>query len=216
MVDHVTPDTPKRSPGRPRSEQVRRAVLDAALELLTERRLAEITVQAISERSGISKPTIYRWWPNRGAVVTDAVFDRLEIEAPIDSPPHGSATAALRRLLLKLAALMSEPRGRIGADLLAEGQFDAAVLAAYRDRILAPRYAQIHALLERGIATGEFAADLDVDAALDLMVGPLNFRLLVQHRPLTGDAVEAVVDMAIRALRPTAWQPARAGKSRRG
>ncbi|MCM6774104.1 TetR/AcrR family transcriptional regulator [Nocardia sp. CDC159] len=219
----------RRGPGRPRSDLARTAIMDAAWDLVQETPLADITVQAISERSGISKPTIYRWWPNRSAVVIEAAFDRFERMVPVD--PHRAdaevrpAAEVLRELLGHLAAIMRGRPGRILADILAAGQSDPVVLTAFQDRALRPRHSEIRALFERGVAAGEFAADLDIDAAIDLALGPLYFRLLAQHQPLTDDACETLVDMTLRALRPTgggvgasgpASDPGEASPRRRG
>ncbi|GAA1609307.1 TetR/AcrR family transcriptional regulator [Actinoplanes couchii] len=69
--------------GRKRDPEAHRAALAAAEELLIEIGYHRVTMEKIAERSGVAKMTLYRWWPNKAAVVTDAVRDRL---APDDVP----------------------------------------------------------------------------------------------------------------------------------
>lgn len=107
--------------GRKRDPGAQRAALAAAEELLIEVGYHRVTMERIAERSGVAKMTLYRWWPNKAAVVTDAVRDRL---APEESP--GDALSILTALVGALtrygdasvvAAAMSS-RGEAGrADL---------------------------------------------------------------------------------------------------
>ena len=84
-------DTDVRTAGRPRSERARAATLEAAGELLDERGLAALSVDAIATRAGVSKATIYRWWPSKGAVVMDAFLERT---SPHDAVPRHGVHAA--------------------------------------------------------------------------------------------------------------------------
>jgi AcrR family transcriptional regulator len=67
-----------------RSETSRRAILDAALQLCAELGYGRLTVEAIAARAGVSKKTIYRWWPSKGAVVLEAVDGQLASDADLD------------------------------------------------------------------------------------------------------------------------------------
>src|SRR5580704_9361239 len=62
----------KRSPGRPRSEQARVAILRSTLKLLGENGFSELTIEAVAARAGVGKATVYRWWPNKAALIADA------------------------------------------------------------------------------------------------------------------------------------------------
>jgi len=70
--------------GRPRSEEAHRAVLEAAADLLVEGGLARATIEAVAARAGVSKVTIYKWWPSRGAVAIDAYFHRYRATAEFE------------------------------------------------------------------------------------------------------------------------------------
>ena len=81
--------TARARPGRPRSEQSRSAVVRATAELLHEIGLRAMTTEQIAARSGSSKATIYKWWPNKYAVAVDAFFSEMQADSP--DPDTGSA-----------------------------------------------------------------------------------------------------------------------------
>jgi len=66
--------------GRPRDETARRALLDAAYELVVERGYAAVSMDAIAAKAGSGKQTIYRWWPGKADLVLDALEDWAETE----------------------------------------------------------------------------------------------------------------------------------------
>src|SRR6201998_3242716 len=94
--------------GRPRSEERRDAVLKAAMELMQENDLRLASVDRISERSGVSKATIYKWWPNRTAVAIDAFLHQMMAEAPV--PDTGSAAEDFRLTLRGMMRFYTSPR----------------------------------------------------------------------------------------------------------
>src|ERR1700751_3350861 len=112
--------TPSRAPGRPRSEEHRHAVLKAAMELMQEDDLRRGSVDQISARSGVSKATIYKWWPNRTAVAIDAFLHQVMADAPV--PDTGSAAEDFRLTLRGLMRFLSGPLGAIYAQLGGESQ----------------------------------------------------------------------------------------------
>ncbi|WP_328540335.1 TetR/AcrR family transcriptional regulator [Streptomyces sp. NBC_00344] len=64
--------------GRRRIEAARQAILDAALRLLAEADGASVTVSTTAREAGVGKQTLYRWWPSKGAVLLDAMWDRAD------------------------------------------------------------------------------------------------------------------------------------------
>ncbi len=116
----ATEAQPRTRPGRPRSEESRAAVLRATSELLHEVGLRAMTTEEIASRSGASKATIYKWWPNKYAVAIDAFLSEMMAESP--DPDTGSARDDLSLVLRGLMHFYTGPSGRVYAQLVGEAQ----------------------------------------------------------------------------------------------
>ncbi len=116
---------PRPRPGRPRSEESRTAVLRATSELLHEVGLRAMTTEEIASRSGASKATIYKWWPNKYAVAIDAFLSEMMAESP--DPDTGSARDDLTAVLRGLLHFYTGPSGRVFAQLVGEAQSDPLI-----------------------------------------------------------------------------------------
>jgi len=173
----VSPRAPKgRAPHR-RDENARLAVLHAADDLLVERGFGGVTVEGIAARAGVAKQTIYRWWPSKVDILLDTLID--DAGSQLSLPEKGSAVEGARRYLRALARFLTiEPAGQVLLALIGEAQHDPEMAAVFRRRYLDPQRQREREMLERGIAAGEFPADLDVEAALDALVGPVLYRAL--------------------------------------
>jgi AcrR family transcriptional regulator len=178
------PISAPRTRGRPRSEAARGAIQRAALELLQARGFSALSVDAIAARAGVGKATIYRWWPNKAAVVMDAFLADTAPDMPF--PDTGSAREDLRRQMRAVIRLFNTPAVRDPfVVLIAESQHDPALAAAMRERFVASRRKAASEVLTRGVERGELRADLDLGIALDALYGPLYYRLLVSGERLT-------------------------------
>jgi AcrR family transcriptional regulator len=197
VESETTAATPRR--GRPRSEKARNAILEAAAKLLLLRGLGAMSMDAVAESAGVSKATIYRWWPSKEMLALDALLDWAAASAPARD------TGSLRGDLLALVRpwvreIKRQPFGRVIAALLTEAQSDPQFAEAYRTHFVEPRREAMCAAFARAAERGDVPADLDVEVAVDLIYGPLYHRLLHGHAPLTGRFGEAVVDMALRGI----------------
>ena len=188
--------------GRPRSEKARLAILKAAAELLLVQGLSAVSMDAVAERAGVSKATIYRWWPTKETLALDALFNEWAAARP-PARDTGSLRGDLLSLLRPWARLASSrPYGRVIAALITEAQMDPAFAAEYRTRFVEPRREQGREVFRRATARGEIPADTKVEVALDMLYGPLYHRLLHGHAPLDDQFVDDIVDMALRGLQP--------------
>ena len=194
----MTEDRPRTRPGRPRSQQSRAAVLRATSELMREVGLRAMTTEDIAARSGASKATIYKWWPNKYAVAVEAFLSEMAVESP--DPDTGSAREDFRLALRGLIHFYTGEYGRAYAQLVGEAQFDPKIGAELRDHLVGSRRELVRAIWDRGVARGELRADVDPEVAIDLIFGPAMYRLVAGHAPLDDTAAEAVVDAAIRGL----------------
>ena len=189
--------------GRPRSEKAHKAILDAAAELLLARGLSAVSMDAVAERAGVSKATIYRWWPTKETLALDALYTEWATVGP--SPRDtGSLRGDLLALLRPWARLTSSrPYGRVIAALITEAQTDPVFATEYRQRVVEPRRDQARAIFRRAIERGEIPPHTNIEVALDLLYGPLYHRLLHGHAPLTDRFTQDVIDMALNGIQPT-------------
>jgi AcrR family transcriptional regulator len=170
----------------------------AASELLPEVGLRAMTTDRIAERSGVSKATIYKWWPSKYAVAVDAFLSGMFAASPL--PDTGSAHEDFRQALRGIMRFYGTATGRVFAQLVAEAQSDPEVFAELRDHLVASRRELVRAIWARGAARGELSAEVDPEVGLDLIFGPAMYRLVAGHGPLTDAAADAVVDVAMRGL----------------
>jgi AcrR family transcriptional regulator len=176
------------------------AILEAAAELLLDRGLSAVSMDAVAERAGVSKATIYRWWPTKETLALDALFNEWAAAAPA-TRDTGSLRGDLLALMRPWARLASSrPYGRVIAGLITEAQTDPEFAAEYRSRFVEPRRAQAREVFRRSIERGEIKADAKIEVALDMLYGPLYHRLLHGHAPLSDRFVRDVVNTVVDGL----------------
>ncbi|OBB83854.1 TetR/AcrR family transcriptional regulator [Mycobacterium sp. 852002-30065_SCH5024008] len=196
MSDRV--DQLRARPGRPRSQETRAAVLRTTSELMHEVGLRAMTTEEIAARSGASKATIYKWWPNKYALAVEAFLSEMAIESA--DQDTGSAHEDFRLALRGMARFYSSESGRAYAQLVGEAQFDPQVGSQLRDYLVGSRRKLVRAIWDRGVARGELRADIDPEVAIDLIFGPVMYRLVAGHAPLDDAGADAIVDAAMRGL----------------
>ena len=170
-----------RSPGRPRSESARRAILGATTELIERDGYGRVTMESIARHAGVSKQTVYRWWPTKAAILLEALNEGAAAISPLRDT--GSFETDLRTFLRSTVAGGSR-NGRLLAALMAEAQFDEDLAEAFRTGFLARRRQVLGELLERGRNSGDLAATADTDFLVELVFATLWYRILAQNRPL--------------------------------
>mgnify|MGYP002651800078 CR=1 FL=1 len=188
-----------RKRGRPKGDEVKNAILKAASDLLREEGFAGFTIEAVASRSGAARSSIYRWWPNRSAL---AVAGFLSETAPkISYGETGSAVTDVTQQLVKVAEVYGGAVGRTIATLVAQGQGDPEALRCLLDGYVIPRRAEARRVLERGVANSELRPDADLDVLVDALYGPIWYRLLVPHAPLTPEWVTRLTDHVFEGVR---------------
>jgi AcrR family transcriptional regulator len=188
-----------RERGRPRSQRARRAILAATRELLEEGGLTSVTVEGIAQRAGVGKPTIYRYWGNRYEVAMTALMEAAgEPEARVRArTPLG----ALKRQLRQVAELFGSPLGRGVTSILASADADTEVAKAFRNHFIRARRDEGRRHLMAAVAAGDLRDDVDLELALDVIYGPLFYRLLMGHEAFRPADADAVLDMVVEGLR---------------
>ncbi|HWC18557.1 MAG TPA: TetR/AcrR family transcriptional regulator [Terriglobales bacterium] len=188
----------KRAPGRPRSEDARKAILRSTLKLLQETGFPDLSIEAIAADADVGKATVYRWWPNKAALVADAFSSSADRE--LRFPNTGSVRSDVSIQMKHLVRVLRGRRGRIVAALIGGGQSDPELIQAFRDRFMMPRRQEAYATLRRGISRGELTEDLDLDLALDTLYGALYMRFLIRQNGLTEEYVDEVVGLVMNGV----------------
>jgi AcrR family transcriptional regulator len=183
--------------GRPRDEDARSRILEAALELLEEQGFNSTTCDAIVERAGASKATMYRWWPNKAAVLIEALREAVAQELPF--PDTGDLREDIRIQLHNFLQILTGRHGRAFKAFIAAAQGDPDVAAAFRALWIEPRRAQAKEVLKRHQESGRLK-DGDLDIVLDLLYGPFYFRLLAGHGSLCIAFTDAVAEFALNGI----------------
>lgn len=188
----------QRSRGRPRDQVARQRILKAALELMEENTLAQVTVEAIAERAGAGKATLYRWWPNKAAIVIEAFREAVTPELPF--PNTASLRDDLQAQARNFAGVLSSSKGKMLKSFIVAARSDPDVAAAFRSIWSAPRRKEAKKMLRRKQAHGQLRKDVDLDLALDALYGPLYYRFLVKNEPPARKYAEALADLVLIAL----------------
>jgi AcrR family transcriptional regulator len=164
-------------------------------------------MEAVAARAGVAKTTIYRWWPSKGSL---AMAGFLAETAPkIAYPNSGSALVDLISQLRRVAAVYGGKTGRVLAAILAEGQRDPNTMAAFIEGYARPRREEAKAILSAGVERGELRAEIDLEATLDALYGPIYYRLLVPLAPLDPKWAEAMARHVFFGLLTTRPAPSR-------
>jgi AcrR family transcriptional regulator len=190
----------QRRRGRPREARADRAILVAALELIAERGVPDLRVDDVAVRAGVGKAAIYRRYRSKDELVASAV---AELVSEIAVPDTGSTRGDLLALMRESVALYTGSVAVGAMPSLVEAMHrDPQLARAIRDGFLAERRAALRTVLERGVERGDLVAGLDVELALDVLGGPLFYRLLITGGPIDEQLAEGVVALLMRGFAP--------------
>jgi AcrR family transcriptional regulator len=185
-----------RGRGRPRSQESEKAILDATMELLSQLGFRAVTVDAIAERAGASKSTIYRRWPAKENLVI-AAFANTPL---LVTRGRGDTVSQLVEVQAQFARFMQETTlGGVLAALVAERAHNSA-LGVAMDPLVHQRRQPMAEILGRAIARGELPEDLDIELAIDMISAPVLQRIMVMGLPTERGYIRQVVETAIRGL----------------
>ncbi|MGI5130017.1 TetR/AcrR family transcriptional regulator C-terminal ligand-binding domain-containing protein [Pseudonocardia sp. CA-107938] len=184
--------------GRSRNELARRAILDAAADLLASAELADVTIGRIADAAGVGRQTIYRWWPSKGAVLAEAMAERAD--AAVDIRPTGDLVVDLERFITATFAAVDDPAvGRTLRSILGQAMVDPPAAELLAD-FTARRRAQLRALLHAARRTDEPGPAVDPDLLADQIYGVLWYRLVVLRAPVDADLARRLHRALVRQL----------------
>ncbi|WP_446743227.1 TetR/AcrR family transcriptional regulator [Silvibacterium acidisoli] len=190
----------KTRPGRPRGEDTDRVILEAALRLVSTRGFRNVTVDQIAAEAGVGKMTLYRRWPNKAALVMDAL---LVLVGPRTQFPEAErALDSLESQLFLQARFFSSDYGRLIRSLIAEAQSDMELAVAFRERWIEPRREGVIQTLRKAVAQGELRTKIDFQLATDMLYGPLYYRLLLGTGTIDRAFVRRLLAQFLEGHRP--------------
>ena len=197
-VSHLETNENEQQAGRPRSQKSHKAVLDATRKLLVHTSVQKLSIEAIARKAGVGKTTIYRWWPNKSAVVMDAVLSQSLYNNTLSTPRN--AVEAVSAQLDKLARQLKGKNGRIVAEIIGEAQADPKSISYFTKTFLQDRYDKLYSYIEGGKQTGEFSNDIHTDSAIDIVLGPIFFRL-VTGQEMDDDFIAEMKTLLVKSLK---------------
>src|SRR5580700_1083061 len=177
--------SPARRKGRPPLQEAasHAAIIDAVYALLQEKSVRDLTIEEVAKRAKVGKPTIYKWWSTKAALVLAMLCERM---APhLEMPTVLTAEESLRFRVQRLIDAFNGPFGKIVAGLIAEGQSEPAILQEIFDRWVSPRRNATIDDLQRGKDAGELRSETEPELVNDAIFGAIYYRLLLRSGPLT-------------------------------
>jgi AcrR family transcriptional regulator len=183
----------RRPPGRPRSADADHAIVEATLELLTESGVASLAIEQVAARAGVAKATIYRRWPNKEALILDAL---ATVE---DQPPALPGTSLRDDLLTLVICLIGRSvhpgRGQLYAWMVAESDRNPEIARKYKSIVVERRRRLLESVLRHWQEKGELRADVDIEVAELLVTAPM-----LVYRVHWNPGQEPPADLAVRLV----------------
>jgi AcrR family transcriptional regulator len=167
--------------GRPRSTEADRAIIDAVLEEVIQEGIDGMSIEQVAVRAGVAKATVYRRWPNKEALLLDAVTG-VEVELPtlVGSSVRDDLVTlvdSMRRRIAEAAQPSESLASRLYPCMIAEGARHPEIAAKYKQRVVEQRREAVREVIRRGVANGELRGDLDVETMLLLIIAPMLVQL---------------------------------------
>ncbi len=206
--------SPLRAPGRPRDTRRDEAIITATLHALADCGFAGLSMEAVAARAGVGKATVYRRWPTKDALVSDALGTLADVSGGVQTGSLRDDLVAwlntVRRHSIQTLA------GRIMPRLLAERDDHPDLFETYRRRVMVPARERVAVLLHGGIVSGELCPDIDIEMIIDMLIGSVAYWQYTGYsRDVSGSRITGVVDTVLRGIRRRSG-PGTAGVSAAG
>jgi AcrR family transcriptional regulator len=186
------------SRGRPRSEESEEAILEAAIQLLSEKPLRDISIEEIARKAGVGKATIYKWWPSKAYVALDAFLRKTNRMVP--TPDTGSVRRDILEQLRSLMVFYMSPAGHMLGQFIAESQTDKEFASLFRERFIKPMREAVEIIFDRGVERGEIDQNLNRELVLDLIHSLAIYRLIARHTSLEDKLADEMVSILFGGL----------------
>jgi AcrR family transcriptional regulator len=180
-------------------DDVTAAIEEAYFAELAESGYGRLSIDAVAKRAGVGKAAVYRRWRSK-LDMTMALVSKTAVAA-IDVPDTGTLRGDVLQYLRTARDTLSHPMvRRIGPDLLAEAIRNPELASVLGEHVREPRRIKAAELFTRAVERGQLPVGTDFDLALDLLAGPLYWRLAVMQLPVDDAYCEKLTDRIIAAL----------------
>jgi len=206
MTTTSEPEQGIRKPGRPRSAQAHKAIIDATLELLAEEGFQGLSIEEVAARAGVGKTTIYRRWSSKEELVMEAIR-QVQIDVPVmDTGNFRNDLAALLKTVSQ--GFMAHPYpflGKLVLKFIGEYQTNPEIFRDALTQLVFPRFQRFFHMVEQAQARGEIRGDIDPELVLELVAGSLYFRWIMRDLMQTSptspvDWIEQVIDAIMQGI----------------
>ncbi|MEV7991259.1 TetR/AcrR family transcriptional regulator [Streptomyces sp. NPDC086077] len=197
---------PARGRGRRPADEVRADVFRVVGEVLLNEGIADLTFERVARLSGVSKTTLYKWWPSKGALALEGYFHAVEESLAFEDT--GDIRADLTKQLRAFARILTRtPAGRVVTELIGQSQTDEDLASAFRSMYSSERRRLAGERLLRAKQQGQIRDDVNVQVLVDQLWGAVYHRMLVPDEPVTDDFVVALVTNLIDGVTPSSASP---------
>lgn len=183
--------------GRPPSTAAREKALAAAHAILMEEGFGRLTVEAVAARSGVGKATLYRYWTNACELAMAALIDGVPL---VQAGGETGLKAALTAQMQALVKAFATTRGRQIAMTLAAADPESEMTRAFRNRVILSSREAGRTLIIDATRRGEIPPPAEIDTLLDMVYGPVFYRILAGHQPLNAAFAERLAENAVTIL----------------
>jgi AcrR family transcriptional regulator len=207
MTTTSEPEQGIRRPGRPRSAQAHKAIIDATLELLAEEGFQGLSIEAVAARAGVGKTTIYRRWASKDELVIDAIR-QVQIDIPVvDTGNFRNDLAALLKTAYQ--GFMAYPYpflGKLMLKFIGEYQTNPEIFQGAITQLIIPRFQRFTRMVEQAQAREEIRGDIDPELVMDLVAGSLYFHWIIMRNVMPTSSsypaewIEQVTDAIMQGI----------------
>ncbi len=180
-----------RKAGRPRNTAAKDMVLQVAYDIVIKDGVGRLTIERVANEAGVGKPTIYRYWANAHELAMAAFMAQPETKF---RSPKGSGQQRLVTHIKSVIKTFSSRRGRQITLTMASAEQESELAKAFRNQVILKSRDTGRALLESALDDGTIRSKVDIETLLDMLYGPIFFRLLAGHQPLTTKLAEEIVE----------------------
>lgn len=193
------PAQERRTAGRPRSETSRAAILDAVSKMLLHMPVRDVSIESIAKKAGVGKTTIYRWWPNKVAVILDALAPQLHHTHPTIISGENPKDLFVQQME-RLGRILKGRTGKVVAEVFAESQGDKELLGLFYQNFMVRHEEILANIISQGKALDLFRTDLDTAVAVDMIYGAVFYRLMSQPDGFDAVFLDQMIMHGLRLL----------------